>query len=687
MTALPRARSALSLVSRLVRAAARPFSRTTEASRRLAEVEERLRLALSGARAGFWEVDLAAPALRCDESFRALYGFPPNEPEDRARWRDRIHPEDLPRLQSELDEALAGDVTAWNREFRILHPTEGERWIHDRVRVRRDGRGRPVAYGGLHFDFTPRKRMEDALRERETRLRLAQTAARIASWDWNVATGAVAWLGPMQALLGLDADHPPSTEVFMGMIHPEDRADVDAALAATLAGGGALDTEFRIVRRDGAVRWLAGRAEVVRDATGAPTRMLGVNYDVTARKEAEAALARLNADLERRVQEGAAKVAHLQKMDGLGRLTGGIAHDFNNLLAVVMGNLEALQARLAGDERSAQLVASALRGTERGAALTGRLLAFARRQELNPAPVDVPALVRGMSDLLSRSLGPGIRVETRFAEALDPALVDAGQLELALLNLAVNARDAMPDGGRLVFAVDAVEAGGDGALPAGSYIRIQAIDAGMGMDAETLAQAAEPFFTTKAVGKGTGLGLSIVHGLAAQSGGAFSLRSAPGEGTTAEILLPRARAGAPVPLAPAPFERAPPGLRVLVVDDDPLVLAGTARMLEALGHRPLPVGSGFEALSCLRSGQALDAVITDEVMPGLRGLQLAALAARERPDVPVILATGFADIPDSAGRIVAARLDKPFGLPAIETALARATAAPARLPARTASGA
>jgi CheY-like chemotaxis protein/two-component sensor histidine kinase len=354
-------------------------------------------------------------------------------------------------------------------------------------------------------------------------------------------------------------------------------------------------------------------------------------------------------------------------MESVGRLTGGIAHDFNNLLAVVMANLEVLQARLpAGETRFLQLVDNAMRGAERGVALTQRLLAFARRQELKPEPVDVTSLVRDMADLLARSLGTAIQVETRLAPGLSPALVDATQLELAVLNLAVNARDAMPDGGRLAIEVDEAP---------GGRIRIRVTDTGTGMDEDILRQATEPFFTTKEVGKGTGLGLSMVHGLAAQSGGGFALRSRPGEGTTAEIVLPRAEGMAVAPAAPMPtyhLAAGRRGLSVLVVDDDPLVLSGTVRMLEALGHRVSEAASAFDALALLREGPAVDVVLTDEVMPGLRGLQLAGLIAREWPGLPVVLVTGYADLPPGADRLVAARLDKPFRVPALAAALAKA---------------
>ncbi|KAA2236209.1 PAS domain-containing protein [Salinarimonas soli] len=652
--------------------------------------EERLRLALSGAKAGYWQLALDPPSMYWDEGWRGLYGFSPDETASEELWRSRIHPDDRARIDANIRDGLAGTAAGWTQDYRIVHPDKGERWIHDRVRIRRDAAGRPVSLGGLHFDFTDRKRMEDALRESEARLRLAQTAGGILTWEWTMASGEVAWSGPLD-VIGLPPGAPdPSFEDFVARIHPDDRAMVRERVAAALEGA-SFEAEFRLHDPGGGVRWIAGRGEAISDAPGKAVRIIGCNYDITARKEAEEALARLNANLERRVAEGTEKLVQLQKMESIGRLTGGIAHDFNNLLAVVLANLEVLRRRLPeGDDRASALVDNAVQGAERGAALTQRLLAFARRQDLRPEAVDLPGLVEGMADLLKRSLGPDIRIETRFAAGLYPALVDAHQLELAILNLAVNARDAMPKGGRLTIQVDEEMVGDGEALPPGIYMRVRVTDTGTGMDEATLRSATEPFFTTKEVGKGTGLGLSMVHGLAAQSGGAFTLLSAPGRGTTAEILLPRAAQAKPRVVSPAP-EPAPggagPALSILVVDDDPLVLSGTKSMLEDMGHRAVTADSAIEALALLHGGQGFDIVITDEVMPGLRGLQLAAAIARDWPGLPVVLATGYADLPEATDDLVAARLDKPFRFADLEAVLGRiggaraaaASAAPTRL--------
>ena len=386
-----------------------------------------------------------------------------------------------------------------------------------------------------------------------------------------------------------------------------------------------------------------------------------VSDRTAALESAAAALAAANADLERRVEErtrereaALAQLHEMQKVESLGQLTGGVAHDFNNLLMVVLGNLQLLRKRLPDDPALLRLVDGAIQGGERGAALTKRMLAFARRQELKPDVVNVPKLVGGMTDLMRRTLGPTIEMTAALKDGLAPVFMDPGQLELALLNLAVNARDAMPQSGSLVISARPEVVGTKGAsvegLAAGEYVCIAVSDTGTGMDDATRRRAIEPFFTTKGVGKGTGLGLSMVHGLAAQSGGAMRIESRLSEGTTVELWLPVApEAALPGRLessaAPLVIEAAT-ACRVLVVDDDVLVLAGTAAMLEDLGHSAVKKSSGTEALELLNSGEAVDLVVTDHAMPGMTGVELARHIHQAWPLLPVLLASGYAELPN-----------------------------------------
>jgi signal transduction histidine kinase/CheY-like chemotaxis protein len=355
------------------------------------------------------------------------------------------------------------------------------------------------------------------------------------------------------------------------------------------------------------------------------------------------------------------QLRHMQKIESIGELTGGVAHDFNNLLTAVLGNLELLRKRLPANPSTDRLIEGALQGAQRGAALTQRLLAFARRQALEPKPVDLAALVQGMADLLRRSIGPRVEIAIDLPERLPAALADANQIELALLNLAVNARDAMPDGGTVSISLAAVESPRSRDLTAGRYLRLAVADTGVGMDAATLQRAIEPFFSTKEVGKGTGLGLSMIHGLAQQLKGALRLSSEPGRGTRAELWLPVAAGEvAAVVIAPAVAEKdGKRGVTLLFVDDDFLIRLSTVALLEDLGHTVINVGSGAEALDVLNGERKIDMVITDYAMPGMTGTQLAEAIRSLKPDLPILLATGYAELPASS-RLDLPRLSKPY---------------------------
>ncbi len=388
--------------------------------------------------------------------------------------------------------------------------------------------------------------------------------------------------------------------------------------------------------------------------------------------ERTAELQRFNEQLEQRIKErtreretALAQLFEAQKMDTIGQLTGGVAHDFNNLLMAVLGSLSLLEKRLPEDPRSHRLLQNAVQGAQRGASLTQRLLAFSRRQELKPEAVDISRLVTGMKELLERALGHGVELRSEFPNSLPPALVDANQLELALLNVALNARDAMPAGGALTICAakdTPTREAGNAALLPGDYLRIKIVDNGVGMDENTLAKATEPFFTTKGPGKGTGLGLSMVHGLAAQSGGLLRINSEPNRGTIIELWLPVAQTAAEPeeieapPLMPATLVGP---CTVLVVDDDQLVLTGTSAMIEDLGHTAIEARSGAEALAKLESGIGIDVVITDHAMPAMTGLQLARHLDEKHPGVPVILATGYAELPGDPATLGILRLAKP----------------------------
>ncbi|HYF55555.1 MAG TPA: response regulator [Salinarimonas sp.] len=527
------------------------------------------------------------------------------------------------------------------------------------------------------------------LRDSEERRTVALAAGQMGSWDWDLVTGEVIWDEGQYRIFGIEPGTGPLTlEGVRPFIHPDDLALVQSVAAEAALGRRTFQVEARLLRPD-EVRWCICAGAVVAGEGGQVARVSGVTIDITERKRAEQALLNMNEELERRIEErtrerehALAQLFEAQKLDTIGQLTGGVAHDFNNLLMAVLGSLQLLRKRVPDDPRALRLLDNAVQGAERGAALTQRLLAFARRQELKPESVDVTRLVGSMEDLLKRALGPTIRIAKSLPGDLAPVRVDANQLELALLNLAVNARDAMPVGGALAVAAcneavapaDAVRAG----IKAGDYVRISVADTGMGMDEATLARATEPFFTTKGPGKGTGLGLSMVHGLAAQSGGMLRVTSQVGKGTAVELWLPRAadeaahhaagRRGRPA--GPAEVAQVLPHT-ILVVDDDLLVSTGTAAMLEDLGHTVIEVHSATQALEILDADPRVEIVITDYAMPGMTGLQLARQLEADRPGLPVILATGYAEWPEGEeAAIQLPRLAKPFKQEELAAAIA-----------------
>jgi signal transduction histidine kinase/CheY-like chemotaxis protein len=432
--------------------------------------------------------------------------------------------------------------------------------------------------------------------------------------------------------------------------------------------------EYRTLNADGAVLWIEARARAVRDAMGRVKSLVGVSSDITARKNSElererliaelaverTALSTLTRTLEQRVAERTGELMtevaarekaqeqllQSQKMESVGQLTGGIAHDFNNLLMAVMGNLEILRKRLPDDPGIRRLIDGAMQGAQRGSSLTQRMLAFARQQDLKTLSADIGVLVRGMQELLRRSLGPQIALRLHIEAGLPPAEVDAHQVELAVLNLAINARDAMPEGGVIDILVDQARAKGDARLRPGTYLRIQIKDTGSGMDQATLSKAIEPFFSTKPLGKGTGLGLSMTHGLAVQLGGHLDLASEVGAGTTATLFLPMATK------PPVDFVSgiaAPP----------PSPANRTARILVDLGHFVIEANSGKRALEIIDGGQDIDLMMTDQAMPGMTGIQLAEIVRSKRPNLPVLLATGYTDLPTSKLANLP-RLSKPY---------------------------
>ena len=496
--------------------------------------------------------------------------------------------------------------------------------------------GEIIGFAKITRDLTERKVAEQVLRQSEEQFRLlVQGVSDYAIYMLDTDGRVTNWNLGAQRIKGYAPDEIVGQH-FSRFYTDEDRAaGVPEEALETAKKVGRFEREGWRVRKDGTRFWAHVIIDAIRDEGGDDIGYAKITRDITERKESQ-----------EKLEKAREFSLQSQKLEAIGQLTGGIAHDFNNLLSAVLGSLELLRKRLPDDPRAVALLENATQGAQRGTTLTKRMLAFARNYELKKEVTGVPELVRGMTELLQRSVGPSYSVETRFPLALKPVEVDANQLELALLNLSLNARDAMPDGGDIILSAreERIAAANRPGLEAGQYIRISVIDTGDGMDEETLRRAAEPFFTTKGVGKGTGLGLSMVHGFAEQSGGRLILYSQKGSGTTAELWLPVAKTSAQ-PVAPA--QVTPPKmfrpLTVLAVDDDALVLMNTVATLEDLGHTVFEAYSAKEALEILRREDFVDLIVADHAMPKMTGTELAKVVRSEWPDIPVLLATGYAD--------------------------------------------
>jgi PAS domain S-box-containing protein len=509
-------------------------------------------------------------------------------------------------------------------------------WAYVVIDPIRDHSGQVIGFAKITRDLTERKAAEQVLHRSEEQFRLlVQGVSDYAIYLLDLEGKVTNWNLGAQRIKGYFANEIVGQH-FSRFYTDEDRAaGIPQTALETARRDGRFEKEGWRIRKDGSRFWAHVVIDAIRDDDGNTIGYAKITRDITERKKAEEEL--------ERAREFSLQA---QKLEAIGQLTGGIAHDFNNLLMAILGSLELLRKRFPDDSKGIALLENAAQGAHRGTALTKRMLAFARNYELNKEVIDISTLVHGMKDLVERSIGPSFNIETRFPLSLNPVEADANQLELALLNLSLNARDAMADGGEIVLAAreENITAGHRSGLEAGRYIRLSVTDTGEGMDQETLLRATEPFFTTKGVGKGTGLGLSMVHGFAEQSGGRFILHSQKGAGTTAELLLPVAKTSTtPIAGTPAPPAKALRPLTILAVDDDALVLMNTVHMLEDLGHTVFEAYSGNEALEILRREDSIDLVVTDQAMPKMTGNELAKIIKRQWPDIPVLLATGYAD--------------------------------------------
>jgi PAS domain S-box-containing protein len=535
-------------------------------------------------------------------------------------------------------------------------------WAHVVIDPIWSPRGDLVGYAKITRDLSERREAAEAMRRREQEFqRLVEGVVDYAIYMLDPGGHIITWNAGAERAKGYGRDEIIGQH-FSKFFTPEDQAAGLPRRALDVAAReGRFEQEGWRIRKDGERFWANAVIDAVRDRSGELIGFAKVTRDVTERREAQQAL-----------EQAQLALFQVQKMDALGQLTGGVAHDFNNLLMAILGSLELAYKRLPDDPKLRSLIDNAIQGAERGASLTQRMLAFARRQDLQVAAVDVAQVVEGMRGLFERTLGARFTIETQFSTALPLTRTDAGQLEMALLNLVVNARDAMADGGVIRISAHPCEvAEAREGMAEGRHVCLSVADSGIGMDAETLARATEPFFTTKGVGKGTGLGLPMIHGLAKQSGGDMRMRSEPGQGTTVELWLPVADASEIPDVQPEAAETVdhPRDLHVLAIDDDPLVLVNTVAMLADLGHHPVAATSAEEGLVLLKSDLEFDLVISDQAMPGMTGVELARRAAKLRPNLPFLLATGYAELAPGDGAELP-KLSKPFTQAQLATCVA-----------------
>jgi len=570
-----------------------------------------------------WDRNIVDSTIWWNEGLERLFG---GKVEPSTEWgRERIHPDDREQAVRRMEEVIQGDGQQWSCEYRFLRHDGSHAFVYERGFVIRDAAGNAVRIVGALTDLSDRKRHEDILREQAMLLDRAKDAIMVRGLDRRIRY----WNKAAETIYGIPREQAIGKPVEDVVIH-DDPAEFEAADAEVFEKG-EWSGRFQQTAAGGKTITVDGHWTLLRDESGQPAGVLKIHTDVTDRVE-----------LERRL-------AQSQKLEAIGQLTGGIAHDFNNLLTVIVGNADTLAEELSDRADVVPLVDMIRTASERGADLTRHLLAFARRQALEPRTVRPDELVEGMRNLLRRTLGENVELAVDHAPNVAKVSVDPAQFESALLNLCINARDAMPGGGKLMIETDNVildenytEQRAD--VAPGDYVRISISDTGTGMSAEDVARAFEPFFTTKARGQGTGLGLSMVYGFVKQSGGHVAIYSELGHGTVVTLYLRQARGHNEPVVVVEPGDVAAHGERILLVEDDELVRAHAVQLLTSLGYGVTAATNGPEALELLRQDVPCDLLFTDVIMPGgMTGPRLAEAARALRPGLPVLYTSGYTE--------------------------------------------
>ncbi len=620
----------------------------------LREGEERLSLALGGSGISLWDYDCVTGRVFMDDEWLAMLGGERKITLTTIREMEAlIHPDDRERVRGEVIQSLKGKKDLYSEDHRVRNCHGDYVWIHSSGRVvERSADGRAVRAIGTHRDISERQQREAALRESEQLLSQALAAAHMGAWRWDAATNSTSWDANERKLLGVSDTHQASLASVIELIVPEDRDKFTEAVDRCSKTGEFYKQEFRIMRPDGHIRWLADHGEPEFDATGQVVGFRGVIRDITEERELEEQLRRA------------------QRMESIGQLASGVAHDFNNLLMVIRGNTEYLLEHAAEGSVFQKNSEAILRATDRAAGITRQLLAFSRKQVVQPRVVEFGSAVNETTNLVRSLLGPSIQLDVKLPTEPLRVLADSGQLEQVVLNLVLNARDAMPQGGTISVSVERVAANADVLRrhierKDRDYILLTVHDTGIGMDEATRERIFEPFFTTKEIGKGTGLGLATVYGIVDQCQGWITVESSPAQGATFHVFLPEAAAAEQIePPAVAGTLRGNETL--LVVDDEEAIRELATVFLGGQGYRVISASSGEEALELIRRhSEPIHALITDALMPGMGGMTLAKRLRELLPATKVLFISGFAEdtgILSELPRAGEDYLQKPFGL-------------------------
>lgn len=627
----------------------------------LRESEERFRLAQQVARVGTFDWDIETGVNRWTRELEAMYGLVPGSFEStEAAWEKLVHADDRAQVQQKV--RLSMETGTFEGEWRVLWPDNSLHWFHGRASVFKNGAGKPARMVGVHIDVTESKLAEQALQDSEVRYQTL-TEALPAIVYTTTAEGVTDYINcRWREYTGLGFEESRNAG-FEAPIHPDDREQVASRWAHALATGEAYDLDFRLQRADGVYRWFHLNAVPLHDPHGNVKKWLGISSDIDGEKTASD------------------RLRQSQKMEAIGRLAGGVAHDFNNLLTAIFGFNSMLIEELAQQPELLGLATEVQGAAERASALTHQLLTFSRRDVSKPKTFQLNSVVLSMRTLLSRVIGEHIDIVTFLAPDMEPVRLDPVQLDQVIMNLAVNARDAMPDGGRLIFKtgtqmVSPELARNNSAVP-GLYVTLQVTDNGSGMNTETSSRLFEPFFTTKEEGKGTGLGLATIYGILQQNKGFITVESELGAGATFKVYFPAATGAAPesnIAITAETIPAAGDNQTLVLVEDDATVLKFAATLLSRQGFRTLDAATPSEALALVKNfTQPILALITDVLMPEMRGTELAKRIRELRPGIPVLYMSGYSDRTFMSPDVLkGAFLQKPFTAAELAEALHKA---------------